>query len=146
MNISAIKVSAMNIPTLKSYQVAVLGTIQSTQSVIVEVHTDEGLVGIGETDPALMFTGESQQTVMTMLKHHLGPAVLGMDPMRLEALHQRMEAVCVANPFPQTKPTPPGFYFWATPKPGVSASKMTRPTQFISRNYSTSITPILTFK
>jgi L-alanine-DL-glutamate epimerase-like enolase superfamily enzyme len=99
MKISAIKVSAINVPTLKSYRVAVLGTIRSTQSVIVEVHTDEGLVGIGETDPALMFTGESQQTVMTMLKHHLGPAVLGMDPMRLEAMHQRMEAVCLGNPF-----------------------------------------------
>lgn len=99
MKIKAIKASAINIPTLKSYQVAVMGTVNSTQSVIVEVFTDEGLTGIGETDPALMFTGESQQTVMTMLKHHIGPAILDCDPMQIEAIHSRLDSVCVGNPF-----------------------------------------------
>jgi L-alanine-DL-glutamate epimerase-like enolase superfamily enzyme len=99
MKITKIKVSAVNIPTAKTYHVAVMGSIASTQSVIIEVHTDEGLVGIGESDPSLAFTGESQQTVMTMLKHHLGPAVLGMDPRRIEAIHARMDAVSVENPF-----------------------------------------------
>jgi muconate/chloromuconate cycloisomerase len=99
MKITKIRVSAVNIPTAKTYRVAVMGTITSTQSVIVEMYTDEGLVGIGETDPALAFTGESQQTVMTMLKHHLGPAVLGMDPRAVEAIHGRMDAVCVENHF-----------------------------------------------
>jgi muconate cycloisomerase len=99
MKITKIKVSGVNIPTAKTYQVAVMGSITSTQSVIVEVHTDEGLVGIGESDPSLAFAGESQQTVMTMLKHHLGPAVLGMDPCRIEAIHTRMDAVTVENHF-----------------------------------------------
>ena len=39
---------------------------------------------LGETDPALAFTGESQQTVMAMLQHHLGPAVIDLDPRALE--------------------------------------------------------------
>lgn len=99
MKITALKISAVNIPTVKRYQIAVIGTITTTQSVIVEMFTDECLVGIGETDPALAFTGESQETVMTMLQHHLGPAVIGMDPRALETLHQRMEAVTAGNPF-----------------------------------------------
>ena len=99
MRIIALKISAVNIPTLKSYQIAVMGTIISTQSIILEIFTDEGLIGVGETDPALMFTGESQQTVMTMLRHHLGPAILGMDPLQIEAIHNRMNAICVGNPF-----------------------------------------------
>jgi L-alanine-DL-glutamate epimerase-like enolase superfamily enzyme len=99
MKITAIKVSAVNIPTIKRYQIAVLGTVTTTESVIIEMFTDEGLVGIGETDPALAFTGESQRTAMTMLEHHLGPAVLGMDPRALEAIHQRMAAVTTGNPF-----------------------------------------------
>jgi L-alanine-DL-glutamate epimerase-like enolase superfamily enzyme len=45
VKIKAIKASAINIPTLKSYHVAVMGTVNSTQSVIVEVYTDEGLTG-----------------------------------------------------------------------------------------------------
>jgi muconate cycloisomerase len=99
VKIKAIKASAINVPMLKSYHVAVMGTVNSTQSVIVEVYTDEGLTGIGETDPALMFTGESQQTVMTMLKHHIGPAILDCDPMQIEAIHNRLDSVCVDNPF-----------------------------------------------
>lgn len=99
MKITAIRAYAVNIPTLKTYHVAVMGTITSTQSVVIEMHTDEGLIGIGESDPSLAFTGESQQTVMTMLKHHLGPAVLGMDPLAIEAIYTRMESVCVDNPF-----------------------------------------------
>ncbi len=99
MKITAIKVSAVNIPTIKPYHVAVLGTITSTQSVIVEVYTDQGLVGIGETDPALAFTGESQATVMAMMEYHLGPAVLGLDPLRIENIHARLEAVSLGNPF-----------------------------------------------
>ena len=99
MKITALKVTAVNIPLLKPYHIAVLGTVESTQSVILELHTDEGLIGIGESDPALMFTGESQQTVMTMLQHHLGPAIIGMDPRNIENIHARMAAVTVGNPF-----------------------------------------------
>ncbi len=99
MKITALKISAVNIPTQKSYHIAVMGTVTSTQSIVIEIYTDEGLIGIGESDPALMFTGESQQTVMSMLRHHLGPAILGMDPRALEAIHARMNAVCVGNPF-----------------------------------------------
>lgn len=60
MKITSIRVSAVNIPTIKSYHAALLGTITSTASVIVEIYNYQGLVGIGETDPALMFTGERQ--------------------------------------------------------------------------------------
>lgn len=99
MKITALKISAVNIPTLKSYHIAVMGTITSTQSIVLEMFTDQGLVGIGETDPALMFTGESQQTLMAMLRHHLGPAILGMDPLAIETIHAQMNAICVGNPF-----------------------------------------------
>ena len=78
MQIIGLKIRAVNIPLIKPYTISLLGEVTTTRSVIVEVFTDQGLVGIGETDPELMFTGESQQTVMTMLTSHLGPAVLGI--------------------------------------------------------------------
>jgi L-alanine-DL-glutamate epimerase-like enolase superfamily enzyme len=99
MKITGLKIRAVNIPLIKPYTVSLLGKVTTTRSVIVEVFTDQGLVGIGETDPELMFTGESQQTVMTMLASHLGPAVLDIDPLDLEDLHERMNAVCVGNHF-----------------------------------------------
>ena len=99
MKISRIKVSAVNIPLIKNYTISMVGTVSTSRSVVVELTTDEGLVGVGETDPDLMFSGESQQTVMTVLQHHLGPALLGQDPLDLTALHQRMDAICVGNNF-----------------------------------------------
>lgn len=99
MKICKIRIRCINVPLLKKYIVSGLGAIESTQSVVIEMFTDEGITGLGETDPALSFTGESQQTVVTVLRYHLGPAVLGMDPFDLEAIHARMNAICVGNPF-----------------------------------------------
>ncbi len=99
MKITRIKVSAVNIPLIKNYTISMVGMVSTSRSVVVELTTDEGLVGVGETDPELMFSGESQETVMTVLRHHLGPALLGHDPLDLTALHQRMDAICVGNNF-----------------------------------------------
>lgn len=99
MKITSIKVSAVNIPLIKDYTVSMVGTISTTRSVVVELFTDKGYVGIGETDPELMFSGESQQTVMTVLRHHLGPAILEQSPLDLTALHQRMDTISVGNQF-----------------------------------------------
>ena len=66
MHLTGLKIRAVNVPLLKPYTISLVGEITTTRSIIVELFTDQGLVGIGETDPELMFTGESQQTVMTM--------------------------------------------------------------------------------
>jgi L-alanine-DL-glutamate epimerase-like enolase superfamily enzyme len=99
MKITKIRIRGVNIPLIKPYTVAVVGTIETTRSVVVELFTDQGTVGVGETDPELMFTGESQGTVMIVLRDHIGPAVLGMDPFDLETIHTRMEAMSVGNYF-----------------------------------------------
>lgn len=99
MHITKIRIRAVNIPLVKSYAVAVVGIVETTRSVVVELFTNQGIVGVGETDPELMFTGESQGTVITVLREHIGPAVLGMDPFDLEALHAKMDTICVGNYF-----------------------------------------------
>ena len=99
MKIERISIHAVNIPLVKPYTISTVGTVTHTASVVVELFCDQGLIGVGETDPHPMFTGESQQTVITALKEHLGPAVLGLDPLDIEGLHARMEAVCMYNNF-----------------------------------------------
>lgn len=99
MKIEKIRIRAVNVPLIKPYTISTIGTVTDTQSVVVELFSDQGIVGIGETDPELMFTGESQQTVMTALKTHLGPAVLGQNPLDLEAVHARMNSICLHNTF-----------------------------------------------
>lgn len=99
MKITRIRVREVSIPLLKSYTVSRVGTLTQTGSVVLEMDTDQGLTGVGESDPALMFTGESQHTVMAVLRHHLGPAILGRNPLELEQLHGLMDSICVGNPF-----------------------------------------------
>ena len=99
MKISRIRVREVAIPLLKSYTVSRVGTVTQTGSVVLEMDTDQDLTGVGESDPALMFTGESQHTVMAILRHHLGPAILGRNPLDLEQLHGHMDFICVGNPF-----------------------------------------------
>ena len=99
MKITRIRVREVAIPLLKSYTISRVGTLTKTGSVVLEMDTDQGLTGVGESDPALMFTGESQHTVMAVLRHHLGPSILGRNPLELEQLHGLMDSICVGNPF-----------------------------------------------
>ncbi|MCP4168895.1 MAG: dipeptide epimerase [Chloroflexi bacterium] len=61
--------------------------------VIVRMTTDSDLSGLGESDPFPTFTYESPESVLHMIRHRLGPAILGMDPGNLVALHTKMDAV-----------------------------------------------------
>jgi L-alanine-DL-glutamate epimerase-like enolase superfamily enzyme len=99
VKITRIRVREVSVPLLKRYTVSRVGTLTQTASVVLEMDTDQGLTGVGESDPALMFTGESQYTVMAVLRHHLGPAILGRNPLELERLHGLMDSICVGNPF-----------------------------------------------
>lgn len=52
--------------------------------VVCEIETDEGHVGIGMAARFLC------HGVAASVEHHLGPAVIGMDPRDLEAVHARL--------------------------------------------------------
>ncbi len=54
MQITGLKIRAVNIPLIKPYTISLLGEVTTTRSVIVEIFTDQGLVGIGETDQSLI--------------------------------------------------------------------------------------------
>lgn len=67
--------------------------------VIVRVHTDEGLVGLGEATVSALWSGETQATAMSVLAEYLEPAVLGRDPRDLTAVRRAMDAAIKLHPF-----------------------------------------------
>lgn len=67
--------------------------------VILRLTTDNGLVGLGESDPFPTFTYESPESVLEIIRRHLGPAVLGLDPANLVGLQAKMDAVVPGWPF-----------------------------------------------
>lgn len=66
--------------------------------VIVRVHTDEGLVGLGEATPLPdwggdfnRYAGETPDTVVHVVGDLLGPLLAGADPFDVEAIVDRMD-------------------------------------------------------
>jgi L-alanine-DL-glutamate epimerase-like enolase superfamily enzyme len=59
-------------------------------SVLVKITTDDGLVGWGETVPIPLWSYETTETVITTIRQHLAPAIIGMDIFDLAAIHQTM--------------------------------------------------------
>ncbi len=76
------------------------GTVGKREDdVVVRIHTDEGITGLGE-GPTLgpYYSGESQETVMGIIAHHLFPKVLeGKDPFDIDPIHFQMEKVVYRN-------------------------------------------------
>ena len=61
------------------------GTRHSGSGVLVQIHTDEGLVGVGEAP------GPTLSTIQTIVDAELSQFLVGQDPLRVEWLVHRME-------------------------------------------------------
>ncbi|SFG14610.1 L-alanine-DL-glutamate epimerase [Desulfotomaculum arcticum] len=68
-----------------------------TQDVFVRIVTDEGNCGYGSTAPKYYITGETQDTVIAVLKKRLIPAVIGQNPFDLEKIHDAMDHAIKGN-------------------------------------------------
>lgn len=94
MKITKIEVKKLSIPLVKPYKLSKLyGTLLNTEPVMVKVHTDEGLVGYGETDPMPLFTGESPETVYVVISEALAPALIGKNPLNIAKVHEVMDGI-----------------------------------------------------
>jgi L-alanine-DL-glutamate epimerase-like enolase superfamily enzyme len=61
------------------------GTRLSASGLLVEIHTDEGIIGLGEAP------GPTLPTIRTIIEDELTQFLVGQDPMRTEWLVHRME-------------------------------------------------------
>jgi muconate cycloisomerase len=68
------------------------------QYVIMKVHTDEGIVGIGEAS-TIETWGESQAACVLAIKDIVAPGILGMDPFNVESVLEKMDLVLEGFPF-----------------------------------------------
>jgi len=67
-------------------------------SIVIKIHTDEGIVGYGESVPDENVTGESVQSDIAALRHSLIPALIGSDPRNIYQIHEEMNRKLVGNP------------------------------------------------
>jgi len=75
------------------------GAVTRADSVVVKIHTDEGVVGVGETgDTSLWYMGESQDSILHNVSRVFAPHVLlGEDPFNIETIVARMDKAARAN-------------------------------------------------
>src|SRR5215472_12408365 len=66
---------------------------------LVKVHTDEGVTGIGEASCTPRWSGEDQFTGAHLIRTYLEPLLKGEDPTRVEPLTQRFRLAFAGNVF-----------------------------------------------
>lgn len=60
-------------------------------AVIVKITTNEGAIGWGQSIPSPMWSYETLDTVRTVLRDYLAPALIGRDPLDIEGAHQALD-------------------------------------------------------
>lgn len=90
----------MSIPFAVDFDVA-SGGVPTADHVLVKLETTTGITGIGEASPMPFFTGETQETVLSVIDEYLEPALVGIDPTNFNAVHEAM-AELDGNPLAKT--------------------------------------------
>lgn len=88
MKITAVKTKAIKVPFFKGEKWSG-GTRYSAPSLIVQIETDEGLIGIGES------VGPTIPVIQSVVDKEFAPFLIGRDPMELESILDQLEEYSV---------------------------------------------------
>lgn len=80
--ITSVEVAKLNIPYKEPFVIS-LGVITAATNVVVKIHTNTDLTGIGECAPFVFIVGETQETVFD-LSVQIGKLLKGKDPFAIE--------------------------------------------------------------
>lgn len=97
MQIDTITVHQYDIP-LKEPFVTALKPIPELERVLVELETDQGIVGLGEGAPAYEVTGETQRSTAAVIEDVLAPLLIGMNPIDIERARGQMWELVDGSP------------------------------------------------
>ena len=93
MKITKIDIETLAVPLKHPYHLSKeYGIFATATPVVVRIHTDEGVTGVGECDPWPLFTGDSDAVSALILQKHLAPMLIGKDPRNINEIHRIMDA------------------------------------------------------
>ncbi len=96
MKIVKVEAFPVSLPLKKPFTIA-LGTMTHSPHAVVQITTDDGIVGYGEASTWHVVYGYDQHELVWIVNQYLGPAVLGMDINDIEAILARMDMVLPKN-------------------------------------------------
>jgi len=97
MKVTEVVIRPVQIPRKESFGVRT-GKYDFLPNTYVAVHTDEGVTGYGEAAPIVDYFGESQETIVEVLKKYLAPLLIGKDPLNIRQRINEMDVVIPRNP------------------------------------------------
>jgi L-alanine-DL-glutamate epimerase-like enolase superfamily enzyme len=95
MKITDIRYEKVRVKLAKPFVVAI-GVIDTCETLIVKVQTDEGIMGYGEASPFAPVTGELLDTIPQFIEL-FKPHLIGLNPLELEKAHKIMDRLTVGN-------------------------------------------------
>jgi L-alanine-DL-glutamate epimerase-like enolase superfamily enzyme len=100
MEITRIECIPVRVPIRAEFQITgAIGSHTESPFVILRIHTDEGITGLGEVSCTPIWSGEDAATATHLIGAYLEPALQGEDPRDIERLTIKMRRALAANPF-----------------------------------------------
>src|SRR5947209_573874 len=100
MKITGIETIPVLIPVKPGIAIkARAGYHTSSPFLLIQIHTDEGITGLGEVSCTPMWSGEDQVTAAHFIETFFAPLLMGQDPRDIERLTLRMMSAIEKNPF-----------------------------------------------
>ena len=98
MKITGLELFHISVPFVEPYKLSrAYGTQHNAHAVIVKMHTDKGIVGLGEADPMNPFTEETPDSVMVVIRDNIVPHLIGRDPTRISSLESILDDTVCGN-------------------------------------------------
>jgi L-alanine-DL-glutamate epimerase-like enolase superfamily enzyme len=100
MKIREIETIPVRVPIIPQFVIrGSLGIHSESPFVILRVHTDEGIIGLGEVSCTPVWSGEDSTTAVHVIREFLEPALRGEEPRDIERLTAKMRRAVAGNPF-----------------------------------------------
>ncbi|WP_425618737.1 mandelate racemase/muconate lactonizing enzyme family protein [Anatilimnocola sp. NA78] len=100
MHITRIEAFPVRIPLKPERRmISALGKHDVSEFTLVLVHTDDGLIGLGEATVTPRWSGETARGAQVIIEQVFTPVLLGCDPRDMEEIDARLDAVAVDNWF-----------------------------------------------
>lgn len=100
MKITRVETTPVRVPIRSRLAIrSSLGSHRVSPFLLVKIHTDEGLVGLGEVSCTPRWSGEDQATAAHFIETVLGPQLEGENPGEIERLTVKLRRALAGNPF-----------------------------------------------
>ncbi|MBE3110269.1 MAG: dipeptide epimerase [Acidobacteria bacterium] len=96
LKITDVEIFLFDIPLTSPFRIAI-GEMKAANDLLVRIHTDQGIVGLGEACPFPPITGETQATNAAAARS-IRDMLIGKDPLAIDALLREIGPLVHSNP------------------------------------------------